>query len=142
MDTKVIKLILVCFLGFGAFIGLVLFVIGFLFQFSNKNYIETTGVISNIEEEHNGSATGHNTFVTYTVDGITYTGVLDVSSSTDSIGKEVKVFYEPSDPQRIHGDMKPFVIGFMAIGGMVFLLEAVSAVVVLLFFGRTKKAAQ
>lgn len=138
---KAVKLIIIIFMMLGALIGLVFFVIGYVLNSAYKDYLETIGVISEIVEDDTGTSTGHQTYVTYSVDGTTYTGKLDVTASTDAVGREVKVFYHPSDPQKIHGDTKPITFMFMAIGGSVFLAEVIGAVIVLFVFGRKKRSA-
>lgn len=141
MDVKAVKLIFIVVMAVGALIGVLFFVIGCVLNSAYKDYYETIGVISEIVEDLSGSSTGHETYVTYSVDGKTYTGKLDVTASTDAVGKEVKVFYHPSDPQKIHGDTKLISFIFQIIGGSVFVAEVIGAVIVLFIFGRKKQSA-
>ena len=102
--------------------------------FEKKGFVETTAVIDRIEEEETGTdEDGHTTytyhvFVRYTVDGKEYYSESDFFAGNYKEGKEIKIFYDPADPAKIHGDSKGFGIYMMVIGPILI----VAAVIVFL----------
>lgn len=110
MSIKSLFLTLICglfFLGFGIF-----------FTGRNKNYVETTAVITEIRTNRAGSDEDHDVFVAYTVDGQEYNALSDTYSSSYFEGKEIKIYYNPDDPSVIRGDSKVIGIILTVIGGV------------------------
>lgn len=116
MSPKTYKLFVTLFIVYTLVICAV---VGIFFGFAvyldhyNRDYIKTTGVISEIVGDQ--YTTDHQTFVTYSVDGTSYTSQLNVISTEDRVGKEVSIFYLPSDPKSIHDDTTLLSAGFKLI---------------------------
>ena len=78
-------------------------VIHFTF-FRYPGFLKTTATIVDVKQNSgawNESAT-YTPIVEYTVDGKTYTGRLETSSSKYRVGKTVHVLYDPNDPLVVH----------------------------------------
>lgn len=96
----------------------------YTFFFQARGFEKTTATIIDIERI-TGSGDDDDTFrptVEYTVNGKTYTGVLDESRGSYRVGKVISVRYDPNDPSVVHGD-GTIGICFMAVG--VVILAAV-----------------
>lgn len=65
----------------------------------NKNKIYTTGIITKIKEDYSGDS--HETYVTYEVNGRSYTSIIRAYSSTFYVGKEIKIYYQKDNPNEI-----------------------------------------
>ena len=75
----------------------------YLTFFHSRGFVKTTGVILSLREESTGdNDTTYFPTVEYTVDGKTYTGVLDISSSSYRVGKTITVLYDPQNPIVVH----------------------------------------
>ena len=104
----------------------------YLAFFETKGYVATTAVIDRIEEYESGTdADGfteydHDVYVTYSVNGNVYTGKSDYYSGGYREGQEIKIFYNPDNPEQIHGDSKNFAIYLMALGPVLALIGTVS----------------
>ncbi len=112
--------------------GVILCGIGlYLSFFETKGFVKTTAVIESIEETWTGTdADGydqydHEVWVTYKADGAERRGRLDTYSSGYEVGKRIPIYYDPADPEKIHGDSRKLGM-ILWIAGPV--LAAVSAV--------------
>lgn len=96
----------------GLIMGIILIVCGFYNKNKQDNYTETTAVITkiDIEEGVGDESDTYNIFVKYTVDDKEYNEKLDESSSSYSVGDEVKIKYNPSDPTDITSSSKWIVL--------------------------------
>ena len=92
---------------FALFMALIAVAAGiYLTFFYSAGYEKTSATIVEVEEE--ASAT-----VRYTVDGVSYTGVLTSYSPSYKVGKTIEVLYDPKDPSIVHdgGFMGLYVLG-------------------------------
>ena len=76
----------------------------YLTFFHSKGFVKTDAVIIFLDETESDDDgdTMYLPTVEYTVDGKTYTGVLDVASGSYKIGNTIKVQYDPADPSVVH----------------------------------------
>ena len=116
----------------GIVIGVILFGVGLYFSFfETRGFVRTSAKIEQIEETWTGTdEDGHDQYsyevwVSYTVDGVTRQGQLDTYSSDYKVGKWIRIYYDPANPERIHGDSRKLGM-ILWIAGPV--LAAVSAV--------------
>lgn len=123
MRIKSIFITLIC--------GIVFLGVGIFFTVRNKNYVETTAVITDIQTRGAGDDEDHDVYVSYNVDGQEYSALSDTYSSTYFEGKEISVFYNPDNPQEIHGDSKLLGIIMMAVGGVLMAITVIIFVVVI-----------
>lgn len=90
------------------FIGVVFLIIGLgvlIMPYTVRNKVETTGVISSIKYKSNQLAHEEDmpsVTVTYIVDGKEYESVLNYYSSNFYEGKQLKIYYDQNNPQKIH----------------------------------------
>ncbi|MDO4341168.1 MAG: DUF3592 domain-containing protein [bacterium] len=90
------------------FIGVVFLIIGLgvlIMPFTIKNKVETTGVISSINYKYDESSRKEDmpdVRVSYIVDGQEYETALSYYSSTFYEGKQLKIYYDQNNPQKIH----------------------------------------
>ena len=89
---------------FALFMALVALAGGiYLSFFHSSGFVKTEALIVDVEYVPSDDGDGnYAATVEYTVDGKTYTGVLDVQSSTYKVGKTVNVLYDPNDPAVVH----------------------------------------
>ncbi len=94
-----------------AFIG----VYGVFFQ--ARGFEKTAATIISIEETEASTADDkqYRATVEYTVNGKSYTSLLDTFSGSYKVGKTVTVLYDPKDPAIIHGS-RGFYVYFLAVG--------------------------
>ncbi|MBR4655565.1 MAG: DUF3592 domain-containing protein [Oscillospiraceae bacterium] len=99
-------------------LGIILIVVGILLMTHNTdNYLETVGKVTEVQGELNDeNSKVYDTSFTYTVDGKEYTGVFEDLSKEYNPGDEIKVFYDPEDPDQITnaklgGIIAPILIG-------------------------------
>ena len=104
-------------LGYGAYTAF----------FQNKGLVETTGVIERINaidlgytDDDNHEVYEYEVYVTYSVDGVERTSLSDYYEPSYEEGMQVKVFYDPAQPDVIHGDAKGFGV-YMIVFGVVML---------------------
>lgn len=108
--------------------------VGAWFQFlRTAGYKETTAVITKIEEDHYTAANGdrkieRRTYIEYEVDGKKYAGPSDVWQSGYYEGKQIKIYYDPSNPARMGGEPGPIGWIFMGTGLGIILLAVVCKV--------------
>ena len=76
----------------------------YLTFFHSKGFVKTDAVIISLDETESDDDgdTMYLPTVEYTVDGKTYTCVLDVASGSYKIGNTIKVQYDPADPSVVH----------------------------------------
>lgn len=93
--------------------GVLLFAIGiYLSFFQTRGYARTTAIIDRIEETWRGTdADGsdeydYEVWVTYSAEGKTYSGELDTYNSSYKVGKRIRIYYDPENPEKIHGDSR------------------------------------
>ena len=76
----------------------------YLTFFHSQGFVQTTATIVDLTVNP-GTGDESDTYtptVEYTVDGKTYTGVLDISSSSYRVGKTITVLYDPQNPIVVH----------------------------------------
>lgn len=90
------------------FIGIVFIIIGIgvlIMPFTIKNKVETTGVISSINYKYDETSRKEDmpdVRVSYIVDGQEYETALSYYSSTFYEGKQLKIYYDKNNPQKIY----------------------------------------
>ena len=89
--------------------------------FATKGFESTTAVIARIEEDESFASADpgdkqYTTYVTYTVDGKEYTEDLGSYAPGYTVGKEVKVKYDPADPATVRDASLGFSLYFILIG--------------------------
>ena len=107
--------------------------------FQTKGFEETTATITKIEENWRGyneetmeDEYDYDVYVKYTVDGKEYEGKADTYDGSYVEGKEITVFYNPSNPADIHGDSGFLGIimiaagAVLAIAGVIMLVKRVA----------------
>lgn len=98
--------------------------------FQNKGYVKTTAVIDHVDktvtgyDNHHHEEYDYQVFVNYTVDGTDYQSESDYYQNGYEAGKEIAIYYNPSNPQQIHGDSKGFGL-YMIILGPILILAGV-----------------
>ena len=90
---------------------------------NRQTFLETTGVISHIEETYVGGEDNeydYDVTVEYEVDGQKYSTVLGEYSSGMEEGQEIGIYYNPDDPSDIMSNSKatPVVLFVMGIIGL------------------------
>lgn len=111
------------------FFGIVILVIGIYMNFfEGRGYIETTAVIDHIDETYSGgdNDTEYDVYVNYTVDGKDYQSRSDYYSPSYKEGKEIKIYYNPDNPQQIHGDSKGFRIYILVVGVVILVVSVLA----------------
>lgn len=90
---------------FAGILAAICLVAGVYFTFfQSRGFEETTATIVDLVEEGFDDDTTYWPIVEYEVDGVSYTGRLDRSGHSYSIGKTITIFYNPENPEIIHGD--------------------------------------
>ena len=116
--------------------GLILIIFGIiLLGFKTDNYVETVGKVTKVEQyiDHNGenTQTVYDVDFDYTVDGVKYSSSFDGLGKAYNVGDEIKVFYDPADPQKTTnaktGIFGPIAIGLGALAVVGGVLSAVKA---------------
>ena len=108
-------------------IGLIFMVVGTVIclkVFDYSDQVEATAIITDFEsyqEYHNGKTHIHyKTYLTYEVEGFSYTNVVSMYSSSWNVGDEIEIYYDIDDPQNVgskDADWALLVIPFL---GLVF----------------------
>ena len=101
-------------------LGLVLVIFGIiLLGFKTDNYVETVGKVTAVEQyiDQTGEETQtlYNVDFDYTVDGVKYSGSFDGMGNAYNVGDDIKVFYDPDDPQSTTNTKSAKLIGVIAI---------------------------
>lgn len=77
---------------------------GVYFTFFQSRGFETTlATIVDLEAEQTGEDVTYYPIVDYTVDGVSYTGRVDQGKGTHSVGDTITIYYNPENPEIIHG---------------------------------------
>lgn len=73
--------------------------------FHSQGFLKTTATIVDVERNTGvgDEADTYTPIVEYTVDGKTYTSMLDEAGSKYKIGQTINVLYDPNDPSVVHG---------------------------------------
>ena len=111
MRREVIFLLLgLLFLGVGVYVTF----------FLTRGYVATTAVIERVELVPGtvDEADTYKPYVRYSVDGSIYHAWSDVSSSSYREGKRIKIFYNPANPEEIHGSAGFVGVAAMAAGAV------------------------
>ena len=127
---RIIKLVILLYLATGVPVGLIFCLLGKALMHTTQNKAETTAVISYITQEPYES--NHNIHVTYTVDGVTYTEKLSRSSLRDQVGRKVRILYDPSNPQKIFGDIRWMFRFMIRSGAYVCITNSLGTLVMLI----------
>lgn len=108
-----------------AIIGAILVVIGFIlfgnvFNYTNK--IETTGIITRISLSRNSENESRRVYVSYVAEGNEYESTLNGYSSSFYEGKEIEIYYDKDNPNKI--GMKSLDLLFLILPGigLIFLI--------------------
>ena len=100
--------------------------IGFV---KSRGYVRSTGVVVSLRAEETydsdrgGTVTYYYPTVRYTVDGREYQGELDMSAAESSMGRELKIQYDPNDPSRVNSYSPGIVIYILIVSGVLLLLS-------------------
>lgn len=99
-------------------IGIILF--GSVFDYTNK--IETTGIITRISLSGSSENDSNKVYVSYVAEGNEYESTLSGYSSSFYEGKEIEIYYDKDDPNKI--GMKSLDLLFLIVPGigLVFLI--------------------
>ncbi len=113
-------------------VGLILIIFGIiLLCFKSNNYVETVGKVTDVRQYIDNTGENEQTLYDvsfeYTVDGKQYSGNFDGLGSAGKVGDEIKVFYDPDNPERTTNTKAgniiapiAIVLGAAAIAGGVF----------------------
>ena len=111
---------------FGAVLGVLALAFGiYLRYFETRGFVKTTAVIERIDETYLGTdADGHadyqyDVYVEYYAKGKTYHGKSDIYSAGYKEGKKIPIYYNPENPEEIHGDSRNFAVACMLLGPIV-----------------------
>lgn len=116
--------------------GIILIILGIiLLSFKTGNYTETVGKVTDVQQYVDTTGeetqTAYDVSFDYTVDGKQYTGKFDGLGKAYKIGDDIKVFYDPEDPQKTtnakSGIFGPIAIGLGALAIVGGVLTAVKA---------------
>ncbi len=116
-------LVAMAVIGIGVYIGF----------FQSRGFESATATIVRIDEEDDTTSTEANdktytTTVTYTVDGKTYTEILDTYASSYKVGKEVKIKYDPADPATIRADSPGIALYLIGLGVVLLAVSIITIV--------------
>ena len=99
--------------------------------FATKGFTSATATIERIEEDETFVSADPNdkhyiAYVTYAVDGQTYTEALDSYSPSYVVGKEVKVKYDPANPATVRDASLGFSLYLILIGAALIAVSIVT----------------
>ena len=102
----------------------ILLVIGLVMSSNNnKEYLETTATIVNIDEEN------LKTIISYVVNGVNYNNVeLNAFDSSYSVGQVINILYNPADPTIVVIKHSTFLIVLLYAGAIVLLAGGVASI--------------
>lgn len=129
-ESKVESLIWIIFATIGGIfviLGLTLF--GSIFNYTNK--IDTTGTITEISSYRDNKV-----YVSYTVDGKEYESMLSGYSSNFYEGKEIKIYYDKDNPNKI--GMKSLDLLFLIFPGIGLIFLIIGGTGILVKTNKTK----
>ena len=98
-------------------VGIILIVFGIIMMsFKTDDYLETVGKVASVVENVNtDEQKEYDVSFTYTVDGKQYTGTFGGQSKKSEVGDEIKVFYNPENPEQT-ADSKMGALPLILIG--------------------------
>lgn len=115
---------------FAAILAVIVLVFGIYSTFfRSRGFEKTSASIVSIEEtqdsiERNSQDKDYAVTVAYTVEGVSYTALLDSYSSSYKVGKDVTILYDPNDPATVHSGqgfgIYAMVVGALILGGVLF----------------------
>jgi len=108
-------------------VGIAMMWFGFHTINLEKDYIKTTGVITEIDINGSGDDTEYHVFVEYKIEGKRYNEELGTYASSYKVGKELDIRYNPEDYTMIDVAGNGVYIGLI-IGGIVLMLLQILAV--------------
>ena len=97
--------------------------IGFIMLISHIDFMSTSksvvGIITNIEINGTGKDESYTVYVSYTINGIDYHGILGEYAPNMHSGKSIKLYYQPDSPERVRTGTVGLIIGvvFIVVGG-------------------------
>lgn len=109
-------------------VGIILIVFGIIMLgFNTDSYVETTGKITSVVEcfREPDENQEYDVYFTYTVDGKEYENTFANLSGTYNVGNDIKVFYDPADPEKISNSKMGFIPLIMIAVGAVALVFGV-----------------
>ncbi len=91
--------------------GIILIVFGIIMMgFKTDNYLETIGKVTSVAESVNAdNQKEYDLSFTYTADGKQYTGTFGSMPNKSEVGDEIKVFYNPENPEQITNSRMGFL---------------------------------
>lgn len=125
--NKAVKIVMSVFLIVGIiFVALGLFIWNDTKNFM-KNAIKTEATIERINERYHGDGdSDYDVYVSYFVDGESYTEELNTYNSSMREGKKITIYYNPDNPKEIiSSDSSIIVIIFLIIGGVFVLIPLI-----------------
>ena len=124
-------------------VGIVLIIFGvILMMFKSDNYLETVGKVTTVVEETNAdNQKEYDVSFTYTVDGKEYTGTFDNLGKKSKEGDDIKVYYNPDNPEQITNSKLGGIVGPIVIGVGVLAL-ALGAFLTVKAFRKSKELDQ
>ncbi|MBQ2111214.1 MAG: DUF3592 domain-containing protein [Clostridia bacterium] len=101
--------------------GLILIIFGLiLIGFKTDNYAETVGKVTAVQQYIDNTGEDRQTVFDvsfdYTVDGKQYSGSFNGIGTSYNVGDEIKVFYDPEDPDKTTNSKGAGTVGAIAIG--------------------------
>ena len=101
--------------------------------FATRGFESTTATIERIEEDENWVGTDEKdkhyiAYVTYTVNGQTYTEALDSYAPSYEVGKAVKVKYDPANPATVRSASLGFSLYLIGIGAVLIVAAVVTMI--------------
>lgn len=108
-----------------AIIGAILVVIGFILfgsVFNYNNKIETAGIITRISLSRNSENESRRVYVSYVAEGNEYESTLNGYSSSFYEGKEIEIYYDKDNPNKIGMKSLDLLILILPGIGLIFLI--------------------
>ena len=117
-----------------AIIGTFFFIVGLFVcssMFNTENKIYTTAIITDIVSytDSNGD-TSYDVFVEYEVDGKKYESELNMYSITFSEGKEIEIFYDKDNPNKIGSNSSNIMMLMFPLFGLIFMIIGIAGIYV------------
>ncbi|MBO4356276.1 MAG: DUF3592 domain-containing protein [Clostridia bacterium] len=112
-------------------LGVFLIVFGIIMLVTSpKEYSETTGIIKEIKEDVEDGSTVYDVYFEYTVDGISYPNCFENLGKGYSVGDEIKVYYDPANPEKVSNTKATGIIApIMIVASGIALAYAIYATV-------------
>lgn len=129
-ENKLGNLIWIIFTGIGVIFFIIgLFVVVNVFNYENK--VDTVGTITEISSYR---STNHNikheVYVSYTVEGKEYESILNSYSSGFYKGKEIEIYYDKDNPNKIGVKSLDFLFLIFPGMGLIFLITGGTGILV------------